>query len=35
MPTQCYSVTQPSLEFLLAWIIAGEIAIPEIQRPFV
>ena len=35
MPTQQYSVTQPPIETLLAWIKSGEIAIPEIQRPFV
>jgi hypothetical protein len=35
MPTQQYSVTQPPIETLLTWIKSGEIAIPEIQRPFV
>lgn len=35
MPTQRYSVTQPHVETLFAWIKSGEIAIPEIQRPFV
>ena len=35
MPTQCYSVSQPHIETLFAWIKSGEIAIPEIQRPFV
>jgi uncharacterized protein with ParB-like and HNH nuclease domain len=30
-----YSVHQQPVETLLAWIKAGEIAIPEIQRPFV
>ncbi|HQP88692.1 MAG TPA: DUF262 domain-containing protein [Thermoanaerobaculia bacterium] len=35
MPTQRYSVTQPHIETLFAWIQSGEIAIPEIQRPFV
>lgn len=35
MPTQRYSVTQPHIETLFAWIKSGEIAIPEIQRPFV
>ncbi|MCG7657566.1 GmrSD restriction endonuclease domain-containing protein [Wielerella bovis] len=30
-----YSVHQYSIEILLAWIKSGEIAIPEIQRPFV
>ena len=34
-PTQRYSVTQPQIEALLTWIKSGEIAIPEIQRPFV
>lgn len=32
---QKYSVNQQSIETLLSWINAGEIAIPEIQRPFV
>lgn len=35
MPTQQYSVTQPPIETLLTWIKSGDIAIPEIQRPFV
>jgi len=35
MPTQQYSVTQPPIESLLTWIKSGEIAVPEIQRPFV
>lgn len=35
MPTQCYSVSQQPIESLLTWIKTGEIAIPEIQRPFV
>lgn len=35
MPTQQYSVTQPPIETLHTWIKTGEIAIPEIQRPFV
>lgn len=30
-----YSVTQHSIDTLLTWVKAGEIAIPEIQRPFV
>ena len=30
-----YSVHQQPVETLLSWIKAGEIAIPEIQRPFV
>ena len=32
---QKYSVNQHLIETLLAWVQAGEIAIPEIQRPFV
>ena len=35
MPTQRYSVTQPPIQNLLTWVESGEIAIPEIQRPFV
>jgi hypothetical protein len=35
MPTQRYAVTQPPIDTLFAWIKSGEIAIPEIQRPFV
>jgi hypothetical protein len=35
MPTQRYSVTQPPIDTLFTWIRDGEIAIPEIQRPFV
>ncbi len=35
MPTQRYSVSQPPVETLFTWIKSGEIAIPEIQRPFV
>lgn len=35
MPTQRYAVTQPPVDTLFAWINSGEIAIPEIQRPFV
>ena len=35
MPTQRYEVTQPHVDTLLAWVGSGEIAIPEIQRPFV
>ena len=35
MPTQRYAVTQPPIETLFAWVKSGEIAIPEIQRPFV
>jgi len=32
---QKYSVNQEIIETLLAWVQSGEIAIPEIQRPFV
>jgi uncharacterized protein with ParB-like and HNH nuclease domain len=32
---QKYSVNQQLIETILAWVNAGEIAIPEIQRPFV
>ena len=35
MTVQCYSVTQYPIESLLTWVKTGEIAIPEIQRPFV
>ena len=35
MPTQKYSVNQYLIETLLTWVKSGEIAIPEIQRPFV
>lgn len=35
MSTQRYSVTPHSIDTLLAWVKAGEIAVPEIQRPFV
>lgn len=35
MKTQKYSVNQYLIESLLAWVKTGEIAIPEIQRPFV
>src|SRR5690606_11919137 len=35
MQIQKYSVNQQSVSILLAWVQAGEIAIPEIQRPFV
>lgn len=35
MSTQQYAVTQHPISTLLAWINSGEIAIPEIQRPFV
>jgi len=33
--TQRYSVNQPPVDTLFAWIKSHEIAIPEIQRPFV
>jgi hypothetical protein len=32
---QKYSVNQYQIEIMLAWVTSGEIAIPEIQRPFV
>src|SRR5215213_4850100 len=35
MQTQKYSVNQHLIGTLLSWVISGEIAIPEIQRPFV
>ncbi len=35
MATQRYSVTPHLIETLLTWVKSGEIAIPEIQRPFV
>jgi hypothetical protein len=35
MSTQRYSVTPHPIETLLTWMKSGEIAIPEIQRPFV
>lgn len=35
MRTQKYSVNQHLIETLLVWVKSGEIAIPEIQRPFV
>lgn len=35
MPNQCYSVVQHPIDTLLAWVKSSEIAIPEIQRPFV
>ena len=35
MATQRYSVTPHPIDTLLTWIKSGEIAIPEIQRPFV
>lgn len=35
MSSQKYSVNQYLIETLLNWVKSGEIAIPEIQRPFV
>ncbi len=35
MSTQQYTVTPHPIETLLTWVKSGEIAIPEIQRPFV
>lgn len=35
MQTQKYSVYQHPIETILSWVKSGEIAIPEIQRPFV
>jgi uncharacterized protein with ParB-like and HNH nuclease domain len=35
MATQRYSVTPYPIETILTWVKSGEIAIPEIQRPFV
>jgi uncharacterized protein with ParB-like and HNH nuclease domain len=35
MKTQKYSVNQHLIQILLSWLRSGEIAIPEIQRPFV
>lgn len=35
MATQRYSVTPHPIETLLTWAWSGEVAIPEIQRPFV
>lgn len=35
MKTQKYSVNQHLIETVLSWVKSGEIAIPEIQRPFV
>ena len=35
MSIQKYSVNQHSIQTILSWINSGEIAIPEIQRPFV
>ena len=35
MPIQRYSVNQHSIQALITWLTSDEIAIPEIQRPFV
>ncbi len=35
MNTQKYAVNQHLIETILSWVKSGEIAIPEIQRPFV
>ena len=35
MSAQKYSVNQHLIETILSWVKSGEIAIPEIQRPFV
>src|SRR5689334_15588534 len=35
MATQRYTVTPHPIDTLLTWVKSGEIAIPEIQRPFV
>src|SRR5437870_6421131 len=35
MPDQQYSVNQHPIQTLLSWVQSREIAIPEIQRPFV
>ena len=35
MTTQRYSITSHPIDTLLTWVKSGEIAIPEIQRPFV
>jgi len=35
MSTQRYSVTPHPIDTILTWVKSGEIAIPEIQRPFV
>jgi uncharacterized protein with ParB-like and HNH nuclease domain len=35
MATLQYTVTPQQIDTLLAWVKSGEIAIPEIQRPFV
>lgn len=35
MDTQHYSVNQQSISTILGWVQGGDVAIPEIQRPFV
>lgn len=35
MQAQKYTVNQYHIEDILSWVKTGEIAIPEIQRPFV
>ncbi|WP_200895275.1 MULTISPECIES: DUF262 domain-containing protein [unclassified Methanosarcina] len=35
MKTQKYAVNQHLIETILSWVKSGEVAIPEIQRPFV
>ena len=35
MPAQRYAVTPYPIETILTWVTSNEIAIPEIQRPFV
>ena len=35
MSTQRYSVTPHPIETILTWVNSGEIAIPEIERPFI
>ena len=35
MNSQKYSVNQHLIETIITWVNSGEIAIPEIQRPFV
>jgi hypothetical protein len=35
VPNQRYAVIQPPIDHIFTWIKSGEIAIPEIQRPFV
>ena len=35
MPDKKYILNQPDIEQILNWEHSGEIAIPEIQRPFV